>query len=156
MVVGTMRLAGPIQLPSDETYYAQSVCSNMGQALLGPPSVEGWQGGKEWINTGTYVERINFASKILNNPDKSGVRNIIDRIKVNVGTITITPDELVSACLEVLGPVDVSVLTEERLKEFAAKYEELDWQDEISSEKFDKATLSVIQLIVCTQEYQTA
>ena len=73
-----------------------------------------------------------------------------------MGTITITPDELVSACLEVLGPVDVSVLTEERLKEFAAKYEELDWQDEISSEKFDKATLSVIQLIVCTQEYQTA
>jgi uncharacterized protein (DUF1800 family) len=156
MVVGTMRLAGPIQLPSDETYYAQAVCSNMGQALLGPPSVEGWQGGNEWINTGTYVERINFASKILNNPDKLGVRNIIDRIKVNVGTITITPDELVSACLEVLGPVDVSVMTEERLKEFAAKYEGLGWQDEISSEKFDKATLSVIQLIVCTQEYQTA
>ena len=156
MVVGTMRLAGPIQLPSDETYYAQAVCSNMGQALLGPPSVEGWQGGNEWINTGTYVERINFASKILNNPDKLGVRNIIDRIKVNVGTITMTPDELVSACLEVLGPVDVSVLTEERLKEFAAKYEELGWRDEISSEKFDKAALSVIQLIVCTQEYQTA
>ena len=156
MVVGTMRLAGPIQLPSDETYYAQAVCSNMGQALLGPPSVEGWQGGNEWINTGTYVERINFASKILNNPDKSGVRNIIDRIKVNAGTITITPDELVSACLEVLGPVDVSVLTEQRLKEFASKYGELGWQDRVSSEKFERAALSVIQLIVCTQEYQTA
>ena len=156
MVVGTMRLAGPIQLPSDETYYAQAVCSNMGQALLGPPSVEGWQGGNEWINTGTYVERINFASKILNNPDKSGVRNIIDRIKVNAGTITITSDELVSACLEVLGPVDVSVLTEQRLKEFASKYGELGWQDRVSSEKFERAALSVIQLIVCTQEYQTA
>ncbi len=156
MVVGTMRLAGPIQLPSDETYYAQAVCSNMGQALLGPPSVEGWQGGNEWINTGTYVERINFASKILNNPDKLGVRNIIDRIKINVETDSITPDELVSACLEVLGPVDVAVLTENRLKEFAAKYGELGWQDEVSSEEFDKAALSVIQLIVCTQEYQTA
>ena len=156
MVVGTMRLAGPIQLPSDETYYAQAVCSNMGQALLGPPSVEGWQGGNEWINTGTYVERINFASKILNNPDKLGVRNIIDRIKINVGTNTVTSDELVSACLEVLGPVDVSITTENRLKEFAAKYGELVWQDKASSEEFDKATLSVIQLIVCTQEYQTA
>ena len=156
MVVGTMRLAGPIQLPSDETYYAQAVCSNMGQALLGPPSVEGWQGGNEWINTGTYVERINFASKILNNPDKLGVRNIIDRIKINVGTNTVTSDELVSACLEVLGPVDVSITTENRLKEFAAKYGELVWQDKASSEEFDKAALSVIQLIVCTQEYQTA
>ena len=156
MVVGTMRLAGPIQLPSDETYYAQAVCSNMGQALLGPPSVEGWQGGNEWINTGTYVERINFASKILDNPDKVGVRNIIDRIKVNVGTNVVTSDELVSACLEVLGPVDVSVMTENRLKEFATKYEKLGWQDEVSSKEFDKAALSVIQLIVCTQEYQTA
>ena len=70
MVVGTMRLAGPIELPSDETYYAQSVCASMGQALLRPPSVEGWQGGSEWINTGAYVERINFASRILNNPVK--------------------------------------------------------------------------------------
>ena len=156
MVVGTMRLAGPIQLPSDETYYAQAVCSNMGQALLGPPSVEGWQGGNEWINTGTYVERINFASKILDNPDKVGVRNIIDRIKVNLGTNTVTSDELVSACLEVLGPVDVSVMTENRLKEFATKYEKLGWQDEVPSKEFDKAALSVIQLIVCTQEYQTA
>ncbi|MED6296112.1 MAG: DUF1800 domain-containing protein, partial [Chloroflexota bacterium] len=156
MVVGTMRLAGPIQLPSDETYYAQAVCSNMGQALLGPPSVEGWQGGNEWINTGTYVERINFASKVLNNPDKLGVRDIIDRIKVNLGTGAITSDELVSACLEVLGPVDVSVTTENRLKVFAGKYQELGWQDEISYEQFDKAALSVIQLIVCTQEYQTA
>ena len=151
-----MRLAGPIQLPSDETYYAQAVCSNMGQALLGPPSVEGWQGGNEWINTGTYVERINFASKVLNNPDKLGVRDIIDRIKVNLGTGAITSDELVSACLEVLGPVDVSVTTENRLKVFAGKYQELGWQDEISYEQFDKAALSVIQLIVCTQEYQTA
>ena len=128
----------------------------MGQALLGPPSVEGWQGGNEWINTGTYVERINFASKILDNPDKVGVRNIIDRIKVNTGTNMVTSDELVSACLEVLGPVDVSVMTENRLKEFATKYEKLGWQDEVSSKEFDKAALSVIQLIVCTQEYQTA
>ena len=156
MVVGTMRLAGPIQLPSDETYYAQSVCSNMGQALLGPPSVEGWQGGNEWINTGTYVERINFASKILNNSDKLGIRNIIDRIKGKVGTNSITSEELVSACLEVLGPVDVSVMTENRLKKFAGKYKALGWQDRATSDEFDKAALSVIQLIVCTQEYQTA
>ena len=92
----------------------------------------------------------------MNNPDKLGIRNIIDRIKINVGTNTVTSDELVSACLEVLGPVDVSITTKNRLKEFAAKYGELVWQDKASSEEFDKAALSVIQLIVCTQEYQTA
>ena len=156
MVVGTMRLAGPIELPSDETYYAQAVCSNMGQALLGPPSVEGWQGGNEWINTGTYVERVNFATKILDNSDKEGVRNIIDRIKTINNTGNMTSDDLVSGCLEILGPINVSTMTEKRLKEFASKYGELTWSDEVSFNRFDMAALSVIQLIVCTQEYQTA
>jgi hypothetical protein len=47
-------------------------------------------------------------------------------------------------------------MTEKRLKKFASKYEELTWSDETSSDQFDTAALSVIQLIVCTQEYQTA
>ncbi len=154
MVVGTMRLAGPIELPSDDTYYARSVCSNMGQALLDPPSVEGWQGGNEWINTGTYVERINFASKVLNDPDKQGVRNIIDRIKLVGLSGEMTSDELVKACLEVLGPLDVLDTTENGLREFASKYGNLAWNDSESATQFDRAALSVIQLIVCTQEYQ--
>ena len=53
----------------------------MGQGLLRPPSVEGCQGGAEWINTGAYVERINFASRILSDPNKKGIRDLIDRIK---------------------------------------------------------------------------
>ena len=128
----------------------------MGQALLGPPSVEGWQGGNEWINTGTYVERVNFATKILDNSDKEGVRNIIDRIKTINNTGNMTSDDLVSGCLEILGPINVSIMTEKRLKEFASKYGELTWSDEVSFNRFDMAALSVIQLIVCTQEYQTA
>jgi hypothetical protein len=47
-------------------------------------------------------------------------------------------------------------MTEKRLKEFASKYGELTWSDKGSFNQFDKAALSVIQLIVCTQEYQTA
>ena len=35
----------------------------MGQDLLNPPSVEGWHTGKEWIDTGCLVERINFAAQ---------------------------------------------------------------------------------------------
>ena len=56
MVVGTLRLAGGLELPSMETYAAAGVCSQMGQALYAPPSVEGWQGGVEWINTGSYMQ----------------------------------------------------------------------------------------------------
>jgi hypothetical protein len=67
-----------------------------------------------------------------------------------------TSDDLVSGCLEILGPINVSIMTEKRLKEFASKYGELNWSDEVSFNQFDMAVLSVIQLIVCTQEYQTA
>ena len=156
MVVGTMRLAGPIKLPSDETYYAQSVCANMGQGLLRPPSVEGWQGGSEWINTGAYVERINFASRILNDSDKEGVKDLLTRIKNSSGNGTLTSDRLVEACLAVLGPIEVAETTRDRLKIYASKYGNLSWQNDESNESFNAAAISIIQLIVSTQEYQTA
>ena len=34
----------------------------MGQDLLNPPSVEGWHTGKEWINSGSLMSRINFTA----------------------------------------------------------------------------------------------
>ena len=155
MVVGTMRLAGPIEIPSDDTYYAQAVCGNMGQALLRPPSVEGWQGGSEWINTGAYVERINFATRVLNDPSKVGVRDIIDRIKTGNIDGMMTSDELVDNCLKVMGPISLLQSTSVRLKEYASKYDDFDLTIG-QSDSFDKAALAVIQLIVSTQEYQTA
>ena len=72
MVVGTLRLAGRMELPCYETYDAARASSGMGQALLGPPSVEGWQGGSEWINTGTYAERVNFVTRVLGDPTRPG------------------------------------------------------------------------------------
>ena len=84
MVIGTLRLAGGVELPSQDTYAAAAACSNMGQGLLAPPSVEGWQGGSEWINTGAYVQRVNFASKMLNDPSRPGVKAIIERVAQSV------------------------------------------------------------------------
>ena len=155
MVVGTMRLAGPIELPSEETYFARAACASMGQSLLSPPSVEGWQGGTDWINTGAYVARVNFASLILNDPNKIGIRELIERIKAKSDLESMTSDQLVDHCLDVLGPIDVLDATSEGLKNYAAKYEDLSWSDDESSDRFDKATVSIIQLIVTTLEYQT-
>ena len=36
----------------------------MGMDLMNPPTVEGWHTGHEWIDSGTLVERINFAARI--------------------------------------------------------------------------------------------
>ena len=118
--------------------------------------MEGWQGGDEWINTGTYVERINFASRILNDSDKEGVKDLLTRIKNSSGSGTLTSDRLVEACLAVLGPIEVAETTRDRLKIYASKYGNLSWQNNESNESFNAAAISIIQLIVSTQEYQTA
>ena len=156
MVIGTMRLAGPVEIPSQETYMADAACGNMGQGLFRPPSVEGWQGGTEWINTGSYVVRVNFASQILNDPNKVGVRDIIERIKASAGSGSMSSDDLVDACLDILGPLDVLDTTRSGLKNYASKYGELSWGNGDASVQFDDAAVAIIQLIVTTQEYQTA
>ena len=84
----------------------------MGQDLLNPPSVEGWHTGKEWINSGSLMSRINFVAAQIGNPDLPGVQAIIDRLKAQG---TKTPEQLVTNCLDLLGPVEVGADTKKEL-----------------------------------------
>ncbi len=156
MVVGTLRLAGGVEVPSGDTYAAAAACAVMGQGLMTPPSVEGWQGGNEWINTGTYVERINFVGRVLNDSNRPGVRAIIDRIGRSAAGSALSSEALVDACLEVLGPLDLLDSTHSNLVDYAARFGEVSFSDETSSSRADEAVVALIQLIVATQEYQMA
>ena len=53
----------------------------MGQDLMNPPSVEGWHTGKEWIDTGILVERVNFAAEQVGDANKPGIRRIVERLR---------------------------------------------------------------------------
>ena len=134
---------------------AAGACAAMGQSLLSPPSVEGWQGGSEWINTGAYVQRVNFASRILNSPDKRGIRAVIDRIKDLAGGRPISAERLVDACLDILGPMPVVESSRAGLINYASKWGDLSFADEESAADADKHIVTLIQLVVTTQEYQT-
>ena len=151
MVIGTLRLAGPIDLPSTDTYAAAGACAAMGQGLLNPPSVEGWQGGSEWINTGAYVQRVNFASRVLNDPRKLGIRAVIDRVADRAAGRPMSAGDVVDACLDILGPLPVLETTREGLIAYASKWGDMSFP----SEETDKNIVTLIQLIVTTQEYQT-
>uniref|UniRef100_UPI00277B490D DUF1800 domain-containing protein n=1 Tax=Candidatus Entotheonella palauensis TaxID=93172 RepID=UPI00277B490D len=153
MVVGTLRMAGGLELPSTDTYAAAGGCAQMGQHLMNPPSVEGWQGGSEWINTGAYVERVNFASRILNDPNKPGLRAIIDWMQESADGGTMTAEALVDACLQIVGPLDVLDTTRDGLIEYASQ---LSGGDEIrfGDPQAEQTILAVLQLVVTTQEYQ--
>ena len=156
MVVGTLRLAGGLEIPSSDTYAAAGACGVMGQGLLSPPSVEGWQGGSEWINTGTYIQRVNFVGRILGNSSKPGVRAIIDRIARHAGDSELSPEELVDACLDVLGPLEALDSTRGSLVYYASKYGRLSFSDEQAASRAEEAVVALIQMIVSTQEYQMA
>ena len=152
MVVGTLRIAGPISLPSTDTYAAAGACAAMGQGLLNPTSVEGWQGGSEWINTGSYVQRVNFASLVLNSPDKSGIRAIIERIQDMSGGQPMSAERVVDAVLDILGPLPVLDSTRDGLVEYASKWGDFDF----SNPESEQHIVTLIQLVVTTQEYQLA
>ena len=67
MVTGVLRLTGIFDMPRYEAIAKTSRMQFMGQSLSNPPSVEGYDGGLAWIDTGALVERMNFASEELGN-----------------------------------------------------------------------------------------
>ena len=80
LVVGTLRMTGECTAPDGKDTTAYQVMDEsgfMGQALLNPPSVEGWHTGEEWITSGALVDRVNFAAghvgDLSPNPPKEGV-----------------------------------------------------------------------------------
>ena len=56
-VVETVRSLGGQVSPRD----ASDICQRMGQSLFFPPSVKGWDGGREWINSNSLLFRQNVA-----------------------------------------------------------------------------------------------
>jgi hypothetical protein len=48
-------------------WIAQQV-RDVGQGLFEPPNVEGWEGGRSWINSATLVGRANLIEGLVNDP----------------------------------------------------------------------------------------
>ena len=150
VVVGTMRLVGDFAYPK---YGLQSVSMQMrymGQDIMNPPTVEGWHTGKEWIDSGTLVERINFTADQVGNVDLPGIRSIIERLTSQGPSIP--PEELVDSCLEMLGGYHLADETRSTLVSHARGKGEL----RTNTPAFAQRVGQTLQLIVATQEYQFA
>jgi hypothetical protein len=121
----------------------------MGQDLLNPPSVEGWHVGKEWIDTGILVERINFAAAQVGDIDKPGVRKIIDRLRA-MGDLS--PDEFVDACVDLMGPLRVGDATRRALINFAERGSVLRLTP--GDRPAEQRVGELLSMIVATREFQ--
>jgi uncharacterized protein (DUF1800 family) len=149
-VIGLERLVGDFQYPTWGIREIALECRYMGQDLLNPPSVEGWHTGKEWIDTGILVERINFAAAQVGDTSKPGVQKLIGRLRA-MGELT--PEQFVDACLDLIGPLDVSDATREGLLKITRQGGNLtfgDGDDGASEQRVGE----LLQLIVATREFQ--
>ena len=122
----------------------------MGQEILNPPTVEGWHTGREWIDSGTLLGRVNFAAGRMGNVDAPGIRNIIERLGSQDGVPT--ADRLVDGCLELLGAYELAEETRGQLVDFVQE----DGVPPSGTEEFSQKVSQILQLIVATQEYQFA
>ncbi len=146
-VVGLMRLVGDWTEPRPGFNVVFDEMQYMGQELLNPPSVEGWHTGKEWIDGGTLVERINFAAEQVGNVDHPGIRDIIKRLASEGPTIS--PERLVDGCLQMLGHYEIPDTTRGMLVADAQEGGEL----RTDTEEFAPRVGQALQMIVATQEY---
>jgi len=78
-VVGTARSLG-IKLDAPA---AVPELRSMGQDLLAPPNVKGWPGHTHWINTATWLARVNAARKLTQ--DFRGAGDLEDHARVLLG-----------------------------------------------------------------------
>ena len=153
VVAGTLRLVGGHEHPAPGFGVLARQPGYMGQEMLNPPSVEGWHTGKEWINSGSLMARVNFVAEKVGDTSLPGVRAIINRLKAHG---TLTPDQLVDGCLDLLGPLEVRADTKEELLSQAKDWGQVAWDSDANVRIADQRAAEMLQLITATREYQFA
>jgi hypothetical protein len=126
----------------------------MGQELLNPPTVEGWHTGKEWIDSGSLVGRVNFAADQVGNVNSPGVQDIIRRLSAQRNSMS--PEELVDGCLELIGPLEVGEKTRRPLVAQARRGGDVKFGTPQEQEQLAHRVGEMLQLIVATREFQFA
>ena len=151
LVAGICRLVGDFKYPRPDLEQLGVECAFMGQALSDPPSVEGWHFGAEWIDAGSLVKRISYASEVVSSLEYPGIQAIVNSIKQKGD---LSPDELVDTCLDVLGSVEVYPETRNELLGLAELGDGLRWTTEESTQESARKVADMLAVIVATREYQ--
>jgi hypothetical protein len=147
LVVGTM-LA--LETRRDAALARQAM-NNMGQALLAPPSVKGWDGEELWINANTILQRYNFTLDLLNRQDAARMASQFERRGLRTAEKVV--DHLASVLLD-------GVIS----KYARARFVDYLWQDEagrlspfkLTAETFSSRVVGAAHLMMCTPQYQVA
>ena len=104
-VVSTLRMTGvkgkgsELVIEGGSYSYLRDHLESMGQVLLDPPSVFGWDWENSWISSATLLARYGFARDLMMNRRKFKPHKLMDLSLTDSG-------DIVDAVLEVLGVAD--------------------------------------------------
>ena len=146
-VIGTLRLVGDWTTPKPGFEAIFEEMKHMGQEILNPPSVEGWHTGKEWIDGGTLVRRINFIADYVGDVSYPGIQDMVQQLASEGPTIS--PEGLVEGCLRLLGHYE---LTDEN-HQMLVKHAQKSGVSSTDTPEFPQQVGEILQMIVATKEY---
>ena len=158
LITGVLKLVGTNRWPVPGIPQYANAAKLMGQELFNPPTVEGWHTGQEWIDGGMLTERINFAVDEVGDAGKPGIQAVIKRLRAAGDSLT--PEQFVDSCLDLVGPLTVEESTRADLVRFAHSGGDLVFSSNGSANgQTDDGTdriVLMLQLIVASREYQFA
>jgi uncharacterized protein (DUF1800 family) len=73
LVVGTLRV---LEIPPVDAVAMNFAMRRMGQQLLQPPNVKGWDGGADWITASTLFNRYNLVGTFIDGTDNPQSRRV--------------------------------------------------------------------------------
>ena len=150
-VVSLLRLAGGCEFPAPGIGQLAKHPTYMGQELLNPPSVEGWHTGKEWINSGTLMKRVNFAAGVLGDLSRPGIRALVSRLQLQGD---LSPEGFVDSSLDLIGPLEVQPEVRQHLIDHASEGGALRWGTEQEANISSARVTEMLQLIASLREFQ--
>ena len=149
MVINVLRLSGGFEEPTLSMIQAVEEAGYMGQLLFYPPSVEGWHTGREWITSGSVLDRVNFSSARLTDLSSPGIRDILNRIGNRCGT-NAKPEYVIQNFLELMGIIEISDATFDLLMEVCdAKDSTVD----TTAVSFDVTASNILRVIGASKEF---
>jgi len=75
VVVGSILALGAVR----DTTMARDAMNGMGQTLLAPPSVKGWDGEEVWINANTVLQRYNFGLDLVLKLNAKSLMGVLEK-----------------------------------------------------------------------------
>jgi len=124
----------------------------MGMDLMNPPTVEGWHTGHEWIDSGTLVERINFAAEYLGRTDLPGVQDMINRLMARGQSLS--AEAFVDGCSDMVGCTNITEDTRRELVTHAQRGGELRHGTAAERTEFSRRCSEMFQMLAATGEFQ--